>query len=370
MLVSSFPSQELKLCSIVLDRLEKEVEEKEDMSRKSGKLVSRIPTFQKRSAVGDLPASKNEAPLHDAPETAGIAETPKSKPPDVKETALPLPSVHIPKVGIAAAPVFSSEAQAAASSGAFSSAAPAHADFSLSESAQSPFLMASPRPALRPGQLSDKSSDAEAVGEDASAGILPPEDSACQEPKGDSDFNAEPAKDLEMSPADVSSIDEVAAIMDEEPPWETEPTITADIRDSRSSSDAEPDEDSEDSEHPEPPESQSEAMNLSEKEAIWEESFVAAELSKVSSAESKVRNIPICCFCLSVESYGATPSCSSPGMSAFKRAAFQFKKNHLSSLIEVKRLWIFLLPPPASQPAPAGGAGSSHVALWTPQVCI
>ncbi|XP_024139355.1 5'-3' exonuclease PLD3 isoform X2 [Oryzias melastigma] len=278
---------ELKLCSIVLDRLEKEVEEKEDMSRKSGKLVSRIPTFQKRSAVGDLPASKNEAPLHDAPETAGIAEAPKSKPPDVKETALPLPSVHIPKVGIAVAPVFSSEAQAAASSGAFSSAAPAHADFSLSESAQSPFLMVSPRPALRPGQLSDKSSDAEAVGEDASAGILPPEDSACQEPKSDSDFNAEPAEDLEMSPADVSSIDEVAAIMDEEPPWETEPTITADIRDSRSSSDAEPDEDSEDSKHPEPPESQSEALNLSEKEAIWEESFVAAELSKVSSAESK-----------------------------------------------------------------------------------
>lgn len=311
MFVSSFPSQELKLCSVVLDRLEKDAEEKEDMSRKAGKLVSRIPTFQKRSAAGgqitDPPASRGETPLHAASEATGAAEESKRKPPEVKETV----SVHTPRVGVGTAPVFSSEAQAAL--GAFSAAA--HADWSLSESAQSPFLSVSARPALRPELLS---SEAEAVGADASTGILPHDGSACPKQTSDTDQSPAAAGDVERSPADVSPTrgDQVAAIMDEEPPWETEPMSTADIRDSRSSSDAEGDDKSDDSEHLQLPVSQSGAPNLSEKEASREESSVAAEFS------SKVRNVPIFCFHLlssncvwySEEMWGTTPSCRSHGM--------------------------------------------------------
>ncbi|XP_011478792.3 phospholipase D3-like isoform X1 [Oryzias latipes] len=272
---------ELKLCSVVLDRLEKDAEEKEDMSRKAGKLVSRIPTFQKRSAVGgqitDPPASRGETPLHAASEATGAAEESKRKPPEVKETV----SVHTPRVGVGTAPVFSSEAQAAL--GAFSGSA--HADWSLSESAQSPFLSVSARPALRPELLS---SEAEAVGADASTGILPHDDSACPKQTSDTDQSPAASGDEERSPADVSPTrgDQVAAIMDEEPPWETEPMSTADIRDSRSSSDAEGDDKSDDSEHLQLPVSQSGAPNLSEKEASREESSVAAEFSSKRSRGS------------------------------------------------------------------------------------
>ncbi|TMS17068.1 hypothetical protein E3U43_001137 [Larimichthys crocea] len=62
----------LKHCSVVLDRLEgddkaakAEFEDKEDMNRKGGKPVSRIPTFHKRPAQNtELPVPKKDTPVH------------------------------------------------------------------------------------------------------------------------------------------------------------------------------------------------------------------------------------------------------------------------------------------------------------------
>ncbi|TDH07971.1 hypothetical protein EPR50_G00111590 [Perca flavescens] len=84
---------ELKYCRVVLDRLRsedekaarKELEEKEDMNRKGGKLLSRIPTFRPRPTVAsqtpELPGSQTDTPVHVAPppEKAGSVEAEKPK---------------------------------------------------------------------------------------------------------------------------------------------------------------------------------------------------------------------------------------------------------------------------------------------------
>ena len=304
--------QGLKHCSVLLDRfhtddeaVKKESEEKEDMNRKGGKPVSRIPTFQKRPVSGsqstELPAPKKDAPVHAAqpPEktASGSVEASKSKPPDVRETALPSPMVRVPKVGYEAPSMFDCSEQTTAAGQSPAVSAPR--SWALSESLQSPLMTASPRPALRPEEDTSKTSETEAdPTPDAPASYLPSEGSLSQKPQQHAKIALTASGDTAKSAENVrsSEVSQVEAIMDEEPPWETEPVEIAELKDSRSSSDAECEGDSADErseghmeEQSEPFISQSEFPNLSEKKANTDDSpstVVPEEPAKVSSAKS------------------------------------------------------------------------------------
>ncbi|KAM7389374.1 hypothetical protein PAMP_023358 [Pampus punctatissimus] len=258
---------DLKHCSVVLDRLwtddkaaKKELEEREDMNRKGGKPVSRIPTFHNRRNVSsvsqnnELPVSKKDAPTYVAqpPEKTGSVEASKSKLPDVREKALPQPSVCVPKIGFEASSLFSNTEQATTT--APSSLITTPKSWSLSESVQHPHMTVSPRPALRPEhrleqrlpeQNESKDSKIEADMFDAPISHLPCEDFLSQKPQEDTaeTYNVEAKKKITISAsgdtADDAHIGPVEAITDEEPPWEKEPTNTLEFKDSRSSSDAE-----------------------------------------------------------------------------------------------------------------------------------
>ncbi|XP_032366750.1 phospholipase D3 isoform X6 [Etheostoma spectabile] len=252
------------------------------MSRKGGKLLSRIPTFRPRprsdieppsSLSGGegaaaaapsplIPASKSssssESSLsasprpalrpeqgsqqHVGPEKAGSVEVAKSKPPDVRETSLPLPSVRISKMDSEATSPLSSTERAAAA--APSPLIPASKSSSLSESS----LSASSRPALRPEQGSQQhipeQEDSRTLDietepfQDATITQLPCEDSISQRPPKDAEeyFAVEVKSRITLTAAGDT---EDEAIMDEQPPWETGPTDPPDLKDSRSSSDVE-----------------------------------------------------------------------------------------------------------------------------------
>ncbi|XP_040904732.1 5'-3' exonuclease PLD3 isoform X2 [Toxotes jaculatrix] len=325
---------ELKSCSVVLDRLQaedkaakKELEEKEEMNRKSGKPVSRIPTFHKRptsaSQNTEVPVPKKDTPVHAAQphEKAGYGsvEASKSKLPDVRETALPLPSVRVPKAGFEAPSPFSSTEQAATS--AHSSQVTAPKSWSLSESVQHPLMTASPRPALRPRHESeqhlpeqDKSKPSEEEADstpDGPVGHLPHEGSLSQkqehgteemhdtEVKGRIPFTASgDSKTSESAEsAQTTEVSQVDAIMDEEPPWETEPVNILELKDSRSSSDVECEEDltgegserhdlGEVKDHHEPHVSQSEVSKLAEIQASLDESTSSVAPEKPTKARS------------------------------------------------------------------------------------
>ncbi|CAI5651426.1 phospholipase D3 isoform X2 [Oreochromis niloticus] len=242
---------DLKDCSVVLDRLQadekslkKDLEEKEDMNRKGGKPVSRIPTFQKRPAgasqTTELPVPRKDTPVHaQPPEKLGSLETSKSKLPDVRETAFPTALIRTPKVGFEAPSTFSrTEVALATAHGPLIAAQPVH----------SPLLTASPRPALRSEQVKSKTSETIPDGptthlpRESFPSKIPREEPAetydpavkdriLLTPSGDSEKSAE----IFQAPEDS----QVEAIMDEEPPWETEPLNTAGLRDSISSSEAE-----------------------------------------------------------------------------------------------------------------------------------
>ncbi|XP_072252303.1 5'-3' exonuclease PLD3 isoform X2 [Leuresthes tenuis] len=299
--------EELKHCSILLDRfhaddgaVKKDPEEKEDMNRKGGKPVSRIPTFQKRPVSGsqstELPAPKKDAPVHAAqpPEktASGSVEASKSKPPDVRETARPPPTARVPKVGHEAPSMFDCSEQTTAAGQSPAVSAPR--SWALSESLQSPLMTASPRPALRPEEDTSKTSETEAdPTPDAPASYLPSEGSLSQKPQQHTKIALTASGDTEKSAENVhsSAVSQVEAIMDEEPPWETEPMEIAELKDSRSSSDAEYEGDSaaEPSEghmeeQREPIISQSECPDLSEKKANT--TVAPEEPAKVSSAKS------------------------------------------------------------------------------------
>ncbi|XP_017295801.1 5'-3' exonuclease PLD3 isoform X2 [Kryptolebias marmoratus] len=307
---------DLKDCSVVLDRfhcddkaLKKELEEKEDMNRKGGKPVSRIPTFQKRPVTAELPVPRRDTPVHVAqpPEKAagGGVEASKSKPTDVKETALTLPSVRIPKTVSDSSPVAGSVEQAAAAAHSSVSAPPK--SWSLFESGQSPAIV-SPRPALRPQQDTESTIGAEAGAiPDAPESHFSHESSLSQKPQEQTRFTLTASGDTEKSAGrdDVTDVIQVDAIMDEEPPWETETTKTAEQKDSGSSSDAECEEDlgseisvGDDSEHQEPIARQPEFLNLEEKKTNKSSSPVAPEKpAKVSSTKSTKRSR---CPCLAL----------------------------------------------------------------------
>ncbi|XP_047441206.1 5'-3' exonuclease PLD3 isoform X5 [Mugil cephalus] len=190
---------DLQDCSVVLDRLQvedkalsKELEEKDDMKRRSGKSISRIPTFHKRPTnVGQTPeppVPKKDSPVQAAPppekaESGGV-EAPRLKPLEARETTLPHPSVHVPKLGFEPPAVFGSTEQAAAAAADDASIIASPWSWSLSESLlQSPSMTASPRPALRPKQ--DKSRTAETEAATTPDGLLPSVGSLGQKPLED-----------------------------------------------------------------------------------------------------------------------------------------------------------------------------------------
>nr|XP_046263141.1 5'-3' exonuclease PLD3 isoform X2 [Scatophagus argus] len=262
---------ELKHCSVVLDRLssddkvaKRELEEKEDMNRKSGKPVSRIPTFHKRpTSTGqnpELPAKK-DTPVHItqlAEKTgSGNVEALKSKPPDVR--TLPSPSVRTPKIGLEAPSAFIGTEHTSAA--AHSSLITTPKSWNLSESVQCPLMTVSPRPSIRPEQGLEQTlperDRREACETEADIILdapisLPPCDISHKLLEDTEEtynvsfkgrINLAASGDAEKSESaeihHASEVSQEEAIMDEEPPWETEPTNIFELKDSRSSSDGE-----------------------------------------------------------------------------------------------------------------------------------
>lgn len=253
-------SQELKLCSVVLDRLwtddkaaKQELEDKEDMNRKAGKPASRIPTFHKRpSGTGqsaELNVSKKDIPSHGAPSTekaaSGSGEPSKSKLPDVR-SLLP-PSVRVPKIGFEAPSAFIGTEHVGAVSLSSSTTTSSQG---LSESVHYPFMTVSPRPSLRPQQESEHLGAAQATTleteaeemPDAPVSHLPCEGSISHKSLEDTEERCNVAESADVCHRD--QVSPVEDIMDEEPPWETEQMNIPDLKDSRSSSDAEYEDDS------------------------------------------------------------------------------------------------------------------------------
>lgn len=271
--------QELKNCCVVLDRMEaddkaakKELEEKEDMNRRAGKAASRIPTFHKRptgvSSNAELSGSKKDVPVQSA--ESGSGEPAKSRPQDGR--ALLPPSVRVPKVGIEAPSMFTStEPVVTVSHG--SGTPKSHG---LSES----FMTVTPRPSLKTqhesGYLLAELEKEETLETEAET---MPDVTVSHLPSGGS-FNQTPLDRIEryniIGSAEIHPEPEVSpveAIMDEEPPWTTEPTSVPELKDSRSSSVVEHEDDltgeecddenlCEMEEHQEPLESQPEPLNV------------------------------------------------------------------------------------------------------------
>lgn len=322
-------SQELKNCSVMLDRLwtddkaaKTELEEKEDVNRKGAKLGSRIPTFHKRpSGVNqnvEPNVSKKDVPAHVAqpPEKAanGSMEALKSKLPDIR--TLPLPSVRVPKIVDVPSSFFSTE-QAGAGSHTFLSSIPK----SLSESVPCPLTTVSPRPSIRPEQRLAEPGEREALEieaetmTDAHISHLPYEGSVSYKPPEDTEEEFNVGESAEV--CHTTKVSRVEAIMDEEPPWETEPLNAPEIRDSRSSSDVEYEDDltgeecggqesGEVEEHPEPVVSQLESSVVAEERGSVDESAspVAPEKpAKASSTESTKVSYDVHCGLLNSQSH-------------------------------------------------------------------
>ncbi|XP_056156764.1 uncharacterized protein pld7 isoform X2 [Lampris incognitus] len=254
-------------CSVVLDRLKleeitagKELEEKEDMNRKSGKQsISRIPTFQstKKRPISGSHSTELQLPPKDIPSDAaepqpkagsGAVEVPKSRLYGI--TALPLPTARLPSKVASEAPSISHTEQAALST-----------DDTLTSASQESGWMAepvhvgvmvTPRPAIRVDQ-GDRALEKEA---DLAQDLIPHPPSFSQTLQVDAadmwevDVGEEihlsasgDTENLESEEAiggDGENVSQVQAIMDEEPPWEAEPVksdFVLEEEDSSSSSD-------------------------------------------------------------------------------------------------------------------------------------
>ncbi|KAM9850095.1 5'-3' exonuclease PLD3 isoform 2-T2 [Aulostomus maculatus] len=230
------PFKVLKHCSVVLDRvdersLKRELDEREDTSRKGGKPVSRIPTFQKRpvnaSQSAELPLSRRDPPIHGVQpaEKAANVEASRFKLLDVRDKGLPLPSAHIPTSGFEEASLFSCPSDAAQQ-------------------------LVNPRPPLRTshGLEEDQGAEADVVLYEPMSSDLPCEVSLSQRPQQDAPQRYEVTS--RMTPAgsgdhagsaEVAHTPEVShdeTIMNEEPPWGADTTTASALRsESRSSSD-------------------------------------------------------------------------------------------------------------------------------------
>lgn len=194
----------------------RELDEKDDMNRRSGKIASRIPTFNKRPAAAASSGTEHQGvPRRDSPEVGGHELVARSRLQDGR--SLPQPSVRLPKVGL-------------------------EVPFPLSsaESAQSPFMSATPRPSLR-GQPEEKQPETqEAESEpDVTLPRLPSDGSIHEAEEAEKKEEGEEG-DL-TRPIDVRPAVAVEAIMDEEPPWSSRGASVPELKDSRSSSDVERD---------------------------------------------------------------------------------------------------------------------------------
>ncbi|XP_029917360.1 phospholipase D3 isoform X2 [Myripristis murdjan] len=255
-------SAEMKSCSVLLDRIrpeeesaKKELEEKDDLSRKSGKTpVSRIPTFQststKKRATGssqstELPLPKKDALSHavSPPEkvSSGSVDVSKSKLPGIRETALPLPTTRLPKLGFEAPYSLSSTEQPAVPVHSSLASTPKSSSWTEgSEFVEHHLLAVSPRPALRTGQQEEQSSENEVhITQDSPISHLSHEDFLSQTSlkhtvekwrvevesrSGLSDTgDAGRSESEEAGHEDEEKLSLVKSILDEEPPWETEP---------------------------------------------------------------------------------------------------------------------------------------------------
>ncbi|XP_030001398.1 phospholipase D3 isoform X2 [Sphaeramia orbicularis] len=316
---------ELKPCSVMLDRLEgdktekTELEDKEDMNRKGGKPVSRIPTFHKRptgvSQNTELPVPKKDPPASVVPEMAGSGsvEVSKSKLPDVRERVLPPPSVRAPTTGFDGPSAFTGT-----ESTAYSSLITGPKIRSLLESVQNPLMTVSPRPAIRPGHDQEVSESPE-VKPDVPVAHLPHEHSPGHKLQRNEAEKTEPEIKSMMAPPDSGHLnlesgepaqvteeipDTVDAIMDEEPPWETEPSNVLELKVSESSSEAECEEDGHDSEQQSDLQEMqvipTQVASLAEKKASIDEfpSSATQEMpAKAGSTRSKKRST-FCSFAL------------------------------------------------------------------------
>lgn len=254
---------DLKSCRVVLDRLhvedklgKKEAEEKEDMSRRGGKSTSRIPTFHKRpiSQASELPGPRREPsslPAQPHEKAGGLSwDASKSKPLEVRETALPQLSTRVSKITSEDPTVVSGSEHAAA--GIHGSLITAPRSYSVSEAVPSPLMTVSPRPPL----IREKWSEGDLAPEDPGScppyheslsPKIPDMDEDTPESSSSSSILENTNKTLTVPTAEDEDEEveeeEVEAIMDEEPPWETESMKAANLRDSRSSSEAECEED-------------------------------------------------------------------------------------------------------------------------------
>ncbi|KAM4621661.1 inactive phospholipase D5 [Polymixia lowei] len=250
----------LRSCSVMLEHdirteeeaARKDVEEKEDMSRKSGRTpVSRIPTFQstltkKRSTSGsqntELPLSKKDALDHAAqpPERAddGSVEVSKTKLPGIRETALPLPSVRlVPKVGLETLSPIGLKEQAVTSANSSLTSPPKSCSLT-EESVDHPFMTVSSRPALR-AELGDQASEnkVDIIPDDPITHLAPEgflgqtrleeaeEKCEAEVDSGDrlaASGDAERSEAEEVIEEDRENLCQVKDIVDEEPPWKTE----------------------------------------------------------------------------------------------------------------------------------------------------
>ncbi|XP_034036945.1 5'-3' exonuclease PLD3 [Thalassophryne amazonica] len=269
---------ELKDCTVVLHCLEskedtsKELEDKEDMSHKGGKSVSRIPTFQKRIPLGthtsEIPVFKRDALLTagQPPEMGGSEDVLKSKP-SVRETALPLPSVRVPKISFDASSPFSIMEQTGMTAYGLASTPKSKSD--ESESAQHYFMAVTPRPALRPEQGSDQylteKHQSSSTQREVDKTLDDPishhsvDGSIWQKPHDDAGekFDADVDCGISLGGSGAGGKTEfleivekneepfqLKAIMDEEPPWKTDPLNEPELKeDNGSSSDSQSEDD-------------------------------------------------------------------------------------------------------------------------------
>ncbi|XP_017162684.1 phospholipase D3 isoform X2 [Poecilia reticulata] len=327
--------RELKGCRVVLDPLHidertqrKETEEKEDMNRKGGKPVSRIPTYQKRPGSGSQaaerlgsgsqaaerpgsgsqaaerpgsgsqttnpPSPRKDAPVHVVPPSvkdgSASVETLKSKLPEVGESALPPPSVRVPS--FITTSLSSSVEHASAAD--HISAITASKTRNIPEPAQG-VMITSPRPPLRPEQDMNKRSKTKvgSTPEGLLSSILQ-ESVLSQKPEEKRPgLTLSACGDTEKSEemADVAVVEQTECIIEKEPPWE--PVKATESQSSRSSSDADlatersEDNDSEDvEEHQEPLKSQTKLPDPEVEEPCMDDSASYVEPKKAPSEKT------------------------------------------------------------------------------------
>ncbi|MEQ2199657.1 hypothetical protein XENOCAPTIV_007217, partial [Xenoophorus captivus] len=250
------------------------------------------------SQSAELPAPRKDAYVHAAQpsEKDGSVEALKSKLLEVRETALPPPSVRVLGIGFVTPSVASSVEQAAAAGHASMVTAPKSK--SLSEPAQDLLMIASPRPPLRPKQDSPKTSKTEAGSTPCgSPSSLPQESSLSQkldEEHTGTIINASGDTEKSEKMSDSAEVGQIEAIMDEEPPWKTDPVETAELRGRRYSSECEEDLSSEASEgldsedveeDQEPLESQAELPDPEVKKANMDESVSPGAQEKAAKGK-------------------------------------------------------------------------------------